>query len=125
MREQINKQQLLDRIDSLLRQFSNPAFPDDVETMRNWKSQVYRAMINDNLKEHEGIKMIIDFIIKKIESIDLILLNAYSDKCSDLLRDRLLDKKEMYTDFLELFPQETELKQIEQEVKDNETLLDN
>ena len=123
-REQINKEQLLLRIDNLLKEFSDPAFPDDVEAIKSWKSEVKRAIIIDDLKEHEGIKMIVEFIDKEILDIDLVLTNAYSDKCPDKVRDRLLDKKQLYLNFLELFPDEVEIQQIEKEVKKNEDSFD-
>ena len=120
--ENINKQQLLEKIDKMLVRFSDSAFPDDIETIKSWKSEVKRAMIIDDLKNHDGIKMIIEFLSNEIEQIDLVLLNAYSDKCPDKIRDRMLDKKYMYNSFMGLFPSNEQLTQIDNEVENNKDI---
>jgi hypothetical protein len=115
--KQLSKQQLLDDIEKLERKFSDPAYLEDLETINAWKETVKRSLIADNLKQHEGIKMIIENLDKRIEEINTVLMNSYSEKISDKTRDRMLDEKKMYMDFLDLFPGDDELKEVEEQVK--------
>lgn len=115
----MDKTQLLEKIEKLEKRFSDPAYPEDVEEIKSWKGEVRRAMLGDNLKEHDAIKEIINHFQKEIEEMDLVLIHSYSDKLSDKARDRLLDRKEMYQQFLDFFPQDKDLEIIADKVDEN------
>ncbi len=109
------------RIDALLKKFVNPAFPEDIEEINKWKEEAKRAMLAKDIKNHEGIKLIVKRFASDVEGINLLLLNANSEKLSDKERDRLLDKKFLYIEFLSIFPEaEKILKEIEKKVAENE-----
>lgn len=113
-----DKQQLLQKIDELIKKFSDPAFPEDLTTIQEWKESVIRAMLSENLKEHEGIKLILTRIDADLEEIDFILLNAPSLEKQE--RDIILTKKkekEYFRDLLD--PQVESMNEIENQVDKN------
>jgi hypothetical protein len=117
-------QELENKIDGIISKISGGAFESDVEEARAWKENVKRAFLTKEIKDHEGIKMIIKRFSSELEDINFVLINAKSDKIADRERDRLLDKKKMYVEFISLFPiAEKEIEQIADTVKENEEFL--
>lgn len=116
--------ELENRIDGIISKISGGAFEEDVAEARAWKENVKRAFLIGDVEKHEGIQLIIKKFIGELENINLVLLNASSVKISDKDRDRLLDKKVLYSEFLSLFPEaEKEIQQVENLVKENEEFL--
>ena len=118
MSKEIDRQQLLGKLDQLEEKFADPAYPQDLETIAEWRSSVKRAMITENLKEHEGIKMIVKVITDDLEEIKFVLLNKAG--LTETSRDIILTKKKMYEYFLSLIiPSKQDLDSILKEVEDN------
>lgn len=110
-------QQLLNKIEGLVAKFTDPAFEGDNDQLKSWRSTVQRAMIQDDLKKHEGVQLIIEQLTKDLGEMDLILKTMKSDKLSEAQRDRIIDRKELYLWFIGLFIDiNTELKDIEAKV---------
>lgn len=119
-----NSQELLQRIDELKKKFADPAYPEDVETIKSWREKLIRAMLMDDLSKHEGIKMILKKYKEEIDEINELLLSADSTKLNDKERDRLLDKRYMYEDFVGLLESpKKEMEMIEKEVTENEEFV--
>jgi len=55
-----NSKQIIKRIDDLIGKFSNPADPSDVETLREWRKEVEREMLNDSIRETPSIKLVVE-----------------------------------------------------------------
>ena len=117
-------QELEKRIDNIIAKLNDGAFEEDIAEANAWKETARRAFLTKGVKSHEGIKMIIDRFISELENINLVLLNANSSKISDRERDRLLDKKELYKDFLSIFPEADQaIEVIDASVAENESHL--
>ena len=117
-------QELEKRIDNIISKLSNGAFEEDIAEANAWKENVKRAFLTKGIKGHEGIKMIISRFAEELENINFVLLNAGSSKLSERERDRLLDKKELYRDFLSIFPEaEQTIEAIESTITENEEHL--
>lgn len=109
------KEALLAKIDQLKTKFANPAYPDDLDTINGWESNVKRALIQDSLKDHEAIKQIVDSIKTQLEEIDFVLLNKTG--LNETERDIILVKKQMHEWYLKLLrPNEDDLSDTEAEV---------
>jgi hypothetical protein len=106
-------EEILQDLDNLIQKFEDPAYPDDKEKLKGWRDDLNRAMLMDDLRKHDGIKMIIEKYRQELIDIDTILREADSEKLPDKKRDRLLDRKELYLEFLGLF---TDTKKIISEV---------
>lgn len=117
-----SKEQLLSRIEKILAKLGDDPVSGSDEA-KAWRSEVKRSMLSDNLKEHDGIKMIVEKLTQDIEDINYLLINASSSKLPEAMRDRIIDKKKMYLDFLDLFPSDTDIALVEQVVAENEKHL--
>jgi hypothetical protein len=73
------------------------------KTLQDWEKRVTDALIVDSLKEHEGIKIILDTYKKEIEDINNILL--HSEEITEPQRLRIMDKRAMRQRFLSYFEQ--------------------
>lgn len=99
------RENLLKNIDKLKTRFADPAFPEDLEVIKDWDATVKRAMIQESLVEHEGIILIANKIREEIEAIDVVLLNKPGLEVHE--RDIILVKKKMFEWFLnQLMPGE-------------------
>jgi len=111
----VKNEQLLGKIDQLKTRFADPAYPDDYNEIAEWEGQVKRAMIQDSLRDHEAVKLIISQINKEIDEIDFVLLNK--DGLEKTERDIILMRKKMYTWFLDMIsPPVEQLQEIEKNV---------
>lgn len=112
-------QQLLKTLEDLSAKFNDPAYEGDAEQLKSWRKQLGRAMLSKDLKKHEGILMILEKLSKDVMDIDILLMTQSSEKLSDIKRDRLLDKKDLYYWFLGLFSNlDEEIEAIRQKVKE-------
>lgn len=98
-----------------------------------WMRRAKDAMIVNSLKEHEGIKIIIENCEKEIAQINNILLNArgypegklYGKEInpkyvSSYDRELLLDRRAMYEQFLSIFAEADQtIKSITSQVEEN------
>jgi len=109
----MNPEETLKDLDDLIRRFDDPAYPDDKEKLKSWKESLNQAMLMDDLAKHDAIKMIIEKYRQELIDINTVLQEADSEKLPDKKRDRLLDRKELYLEFLGLF---TDTKKIISEV---------
>ena len=117
----INKKRTIQNIDNLIAKFTDPAYPEDVDNLRGWRSQVERAIEKDSLKKKTSIKLITDKLKEDLVEMNLLLLNQKSEKLPDSKRDLLLDKKAYAIWFLGLFGNtDEEMKDIDKKVKEEE-----
>lgn len=113
----MNKEQLLKKLNNLIAEFTNPAFVGDADRLKAWRSSLERAMIKESLKEHAGVKMILDKLREDLVKMTEVLQKADSEILPDKKRDRLLDKKELYLWFLGFFADiDEETAEIEKKV---------
>src|SRR3990167_7643678 len=94
---------VLKKIDKLIEKFATPEYPDDLETIREWRNKVNMAILKKDLLQHEAVKMIIDYAKEEIEDIVFLLQTADSQKLPDNLRDKLLYRKSMWRWFIGIF----------------------
>jgi uncharacterized protein YnzC (UPF0291/DUF896 family) len=117
---------ILDKIKSLRDKFwGSGADPQDVVVIDGWMEEAKRLFIIKSLKNHDGIKYVLDIFEKEIEKINEQLQKSYSKDLPDKERDRLLDKKDLAQKYLNIFlGVDEQLEELEESV-DNETGVDN
>ena len=117
--------QTLEKIDKLLQKFQDPSFPEDLETIREWRNKVNMAILKKDLLQHEAVKMIIDYAKEEMEDIIFLLQTTDSQKLPDDLRDKLLYRKSMWRWFVGIFKNpDEEIKEIEAKVDEEEKNLE-
>ena len=115
----------LEKIDKLIEKFADPAFPEDLETIREWRDKVNMAILKKDLLKHEAIQMIIDYAKEELEDISFLLQTASSDKLPDNQRDKLLYRKAMWRWFVGIFKNpDEEIAEIEAKVDSEEAELE-
>lgn len=61
---------LNEKLEQLRAQILNP---EDREAIRQWEKQARRAMLHDDLKKHDGPKLIVQELKRKIAQINVLL----------------------------------------------------
>jgi len=95
---------------------------DDVSIMAidSWFERAKQLFILKSLKDNDGMKYVLEIYQGEINKINEQLLKADSKILPDDIRDRLLDKRDMYQKHLNLFNTvESELEDIENKVEEN------
>ena len=92
----------------------------DLGQIKAWKKEVMKKLRMDACNKMEGIKDLKKQLRAYIISINNKLVDT-DNRLSDDIRDRLLDKKEVYYWFLNFFEPVNEeyLREIEQKVNEN------
>jgi hypothetical protein len=112
---------LLERIDAIYLKMQNPEFPGDLVEIKIKRDKLYRMILLSDLRGHEGLNELLKEFTEEIGNINDRLLNENSNKLTDKERDRLIDKRELYADFiLYLSYQEKDLEDIEKWISDQE-----
>ena|ERR1044072_873206 len=110
----------LKNIDQLKEKFAQAGVREYDDTFRQWETEYKRAFIQADLANHDAIKMLIEKVTTDIEQMDYLLKTADSTKLPDKERDRVIDRKKIYQDFLSFFDVATRTKEtIEGEVEQN------
>lgn len=92
----------------------NRADEQDLNTVFYWEEEAKRLFLLKNLKEHDGIKYLLEIFKSEVEKINGSLMSFYSKEMPDIERDRLLDKRELAQKYLDLFlPVENDLDKLE------------
>jgi hypothetical protein len=103
---------LIEKILQLKGRFSDPV---DAETIDGWLGEAKRLFLIKSLKDHDGIKFILEQFTSEVEKINNRLQNSYSKELSDTERDRLLDKRDLANKYINIFKNTDEqLEKIEQ-----------
>lgn len=112
---------ILEKIERVRSWFSgNRGAPQDIYEIDGWMEQAKKLFLLQSLKEHDGIKYVLEIFQNEINDINDALLNKYSKDLRDSERDRLLDKRSLAKKYLDLFvPMDEEFEKLEKDV-DNE-----
>lgn len=94
---------ILEKIDQLIEKFNDPAYPDDLVTIKTMRSDAEDLLSREALCQNEALKKIVRKYVTDIESFDVQLRNEDSKTLPDVARDRLIDKKKLYSDFVSQF----------------------
>lgn len=106
-------------IDALIKKFHN-ARTDFISQIGEWRNDYRKAVIAANLQENVIIKEFVKRLFDDIEGINYRLQNERSDKLTPFERDRLLDKRSLYEEFIYIFVSAKEkVESIEKVVKSN------
>jgi len=85
---------------------------------KEWEDKVKELSILDNLKEHAGVKIILNKFNHDIEEMNFLLKTAKSKELPGFERDLVIEKRNMYEWFTELFLNlNKEAKDIEKAIK--------
>lgn len=98
------KTYILDKIRQLREKFGDArADVRDVAVIDGWYEEAKKLLILDNLKEHDGIKYVVEVFEGDVKKITEKLDKSYSKDLPDIERDRLLDRRELAQKYLNLF----------------------
>lgn len=91
---------------------------DHLEEVASWEKEAKRALLLENLQEHDGIKIIVRKLRDDIGGIDARLAREKSDTMPDTLRDTLIDVRDFMIGFLEIFEvSKSTIKELEETVE--------
>ena len=106
--------ELLKKIEDAKGKFLDPI---DQGKINSWESEAKRAFMVNSLKDHKGIKIILDNFEKDIAEIEDVLKNARTKDLSDNDRDKMIDRKELYKQFIKFFSDaEVKIERLEEEI---------
>lgn len=104
--------------------FRNPQYPEDLEQIKGWREKVSNLLLADSIKDHEGIKMIREYFVDLIRSLDARLLSERSDVLPNEKRDAIFEVRDIVYWFLSLFGNiDEQISEIEKSVKEEEDNL--
>jgi hypothetical protein len=111
--------QLLDKLNELKTKFSGGrADAQDIVVIDAWIAKAKELLILKSLKDHDGIKYVLNIFSQEIAKINSTLLDNRELKEQDRLR--LMDKRELCQKYLDLFdPIETHLEELEEKINEN------
>jgi len=90
------------------------------EEIIGWEKQCKKFLQVLSVKDNKGIQMVLEKFTIELKEIDELLLNADSKLLSTEERDRVLDRKVMYSRFLDMFADaETGLVALEKKVDED------
>lgn len=108
---------LLDKLQAAKQRFLDP---QDQFKIDGWIKDAQNFLIVDSLKDHNGIKLILENFKNDIDQMNDLLLNADSKALSDADRNRIIDKRNLYRRFIQFFTDaETGIAAIETSVDEN------
>lgn len=109
---------LLEKISELKKKFSgSKADYQDLKTIDNWLDRAKQLFLLKSLKDHDGIKYVLEIFQSEINKINEQLVKADSKTLPDYDRDRLLDRKDLAQKYLNLFvPVDSELEKLEEKI---------
>lgn len=109
---------LIDKILELRKKFSDwRSDVQDVRTIDGWLEEAKRLMLLKSLKEHDGVKYVLEIFEGEISKINEVLNKSYSKDLKDIERDRLLDKRNLAEKYVGLFKDiDVKLEAIEEAV---------
>lgn len=114
---------ILDRISQLATKFNSERYFNEQQIFSQWSSEATKALLIKDLSQHDGVKGIISRLEAEVEEMNLLLKNSDSKALPDNQRDRVLDKRNLYTWFLSYFSDAGKsLARIEEQVVANEKL---
>jgi uncharacterized protein YukE len=112
--------ELLNNLDDLKAKFARAGIREFDDTFRQWETDYKRAFLQDDLSNHDAVKMLIDKFTKEIEQIKYLLENSDSTQLPDVQRDTVIARKKIYEDFLSFFAVAQVTKEvIETQVEEN------
>lgn len=109
----------LARIDSIKKKYLENFEDRDKAVVQAWEKTVRDLMVREKLSENPALVEIIRALIGNVKEMNELLLSADSTSLPDKDRNRILDKKRLYVDFIRLFDStviRTELASVEKSI---------
>lgn len=107
---------LLEKIQQLKDKFiKGKADNTDVNVIDGWYEEAKRLMLIQSLKNHDGVKYVIEIFKNEVDKITEKIDKSYSKDLKDTERDRLLDRRDLAQKYLNLFDGvENDLERLEE-----------
>jgi len=100
---------LLDKLTELKDRFlGGRAEASDVRTIDAWIDEAKRLLLIQSLKNHDGIKYVLEVFANEVRQANQKLRESYSKDLPDNERDRLLDRRDLAKKYLNLFAETDE-----------------
>lgn len=94
----------------------------DIQSIDTWIYTAKRLLLIKSLKDHDGIRYVLEIFQGEVEKINQQLAGAYSKDLPDYERDRLLDRRDLAQKYLNLFSEtDSKLENLE-EIVDQEMI---
>lgn len=95
---------IIEKIQSLWNKFAGGrADVQDMRTIEGWMEEAKRLFLLKSLKDHDGVKYVLEVFQGEISKINETLNKSYSKDLKDIERDRLLDKRDLAQKYVGLF----------------------
>ena len=107
---------ILQQIEALKEKYNDPI---DAPQLLAWEKEAQRLLLVDGVAGSDAVKFLIDEFVNEIASIDRVLLNSDSIAMSDVLRDRMIDRKNVCKRVISYFDVEEAKKNLEEHIANN------
>jgi hypothetical protein len=113
---------LLDKIQELLNKFrAGRASNEDVSVIGGWYEEAKKLLLLQSLKDHSGVKYILEVFQSEDVRISQRLNSEYSKTLPDDERDRLIDRRDLARKYINLFVDIDKKLEVLEEVVDKES----
>lgn len=112
---------LLEKVNTLQDKFKDPAYADDLEKIKSWKEALKDLIDREELFQNKKLQEILLKYKNDVVDMNTKILNNDSKTLGDYDRDRLLDKKKLYLEFIDTFNLDSireALKSVDNEISD-------
>jgi hypothetical protein len=112
--------ELLNKITKLKANLFGTDRDDHLEIVDGWEKQAKKALLLENLLEHDGIKIIVENVTQDIKALNHRLQTEKSDTLPEDKRNALIDVRDYMEWFMSLFDTaRSDISEIEEEVENN------
>lgn len=112
---------LIEKIVELKKKFTDwRSDAQDVRVIDGWLDEAKKLMLLKSLKEHDGVKYVLEVFEGEINKINETLNKSYSKDLKDTERDRLLDKRDLAQKYVSLFKDIDERLEAIEDIVDKE-----
>jgi hypothetical protein len=111
---------ILNKISKLKQHLFGTDRDDHLEEVASWEDRAKKALLVNNLLEHEGIKIIVENVTADISALNARLQTEKADTLPDAQRNALIDVRDYMEWFLNIFTTaKSDLIEIEKDVDNN------
>lgn len=108
---------ILDKLERVKKKFLSPSTPDTFDIIQGWDESIAVEILKGNLAEHDGMKPFLKQLERDVKEMENALKTADSKALPDSQRDRLLDRLNLYRQFVSyLSGSEARLRSLEAEL---------
>lgn len=113
----MDQEQILKKLEDIKNKFTDPV---DANLIGSWQDTAKRLIMLKAVKENVAMQEVLTNLRTNITEMETLLLGADSKTLSDFERDRIIDRKSLYANFVGIFTNvETDLEKLEETLDNN------